>query len=187
MSRVLAMLRRLSAARFAVHRAVLAADRSGFATFRWARLWVTLRRNGADDAGARRWVVAERAYQLKLWTSPPVPAWAAALLPPESRSAPPRPPSSFEGDVQDLCRLVMALDASRFERTPLSVRARDWAAGRPGLGERWADGALARLGDLGVLTKAPGARRLPTWHLPSRVEALRRLDASHPGAGTAPE
>lgn len=171
------MLRRLSDVRFAVHRALIAADRSGFATFRWARLWVRLRRSVADDAVARRWVVAERAYQLRLWTSPPVPEWAAALLPAESSSSSPPPRSSSGSDVQDLRRLVMALDASRFERTPLSVRARDWAAGRPGLGERWADAALVRLGELGVLVKTPGIRRLPTWQLIPRDEALRRLAA----------
>jgi hypothetical protein len=79
-------------------------------------------------------------------------------------------------EVVNLRRLVMALDASRHEPAPLSIRARDWAAGRAGLGERWADAALSRLGDLGVLTKHPGIRRLPTWHLPAREEALRRLD-----------
>lgn len=175
------MLQRLSDTHSAIHRALKAADRAGFSTFRWARLWVSLRRNGADDAAARRWVVTERAYQLRLWASPPVPAWAAGLLPPESKSAPPPARSSAMGDDRDLRQLVMALDASRFERTPLSVRARDWAAGRPGLGERWADAALARLGEFGVLVKVPGVRRLPTWQLLARDAALRRLDDAFRG------
>jgi hypothetical protein len=147
----------------------------GFSTFRWARLWVVLRRSGADELASRRWVAAERAYQRRIWARPPVPAWAALLLPPEPEPAR-HSASASDGDAQNLRRLVMVLDASRFERAPLSIRARDWAAGRPGLGERWADSALVRLGELGVLTKVPGIRRLPTWHLPARDEALRRLD-----------
>jgi hypothetical protein len=170
------MLQRLAAARFAVRHALAVADRDGFTAFRWARLWVLLQRSGATEVTARRWVASERAYQRRLWTSPPVPAWAAVLLPPEPEPAPHVTASPSDGEAQNLRRLLVALDASRFERTPLSVRARDWAAGRPGLGERWADGALVRLGDLGVLTKVPGIRRLPTWHLPARDEALRRLD-----------
>ena len=47
--RVLAMLQGLAAAGSAARRAFAAADRSGFSTFRWARLWVTLRRSGADE------------------------------------------------------------------------------------------------------------------------------------------
>lgn len=170
------MLQRLAAARSAARQALAAADRSGFSTWRWARLWVMLRRSGADEVAARRWVAAERAYQRRLWTSPPIPAWAALLLPPEPAPASHLTASVPDGEAENLRRLVLALDASRFERAPLSVRARDWASGRPGLGERWADGALVRLGDLGVLTKRPGVRRLPTWHLPARDEALRRLD-----------
>jgi len=107
------------------------------------------------------------------------------LMPPEPEPAPPHGVAQ-SGDLQNLRSLVIALDASRFERTPVSVRARDWAAGRPGLGERWADAALSRLGELGVLTKAPGVRRLPTWHLPTRVEALRRLDAAYPRGEDCP-
>jgi len=169
------MLQGLATARWSARRALAAADRSGFSTFRWARLWVTLRRSGADERAARREVAAERAYQRRIWARPPVPAWAALLLPPEPELARDTAAVS-DGDAQNLRRLVMALDASRFEGAPLSVRARDWAAGRPGLGERWADGALVRLAELGVLTKVPGIRRLPTWRLPSRDEALRQLN-----------
>jgi hypothetical protein len=165
---------------------LIAADRSGFSTFRWVRLWVMLRRSGASEPTVRRWVVAERAYQRRIWPSPPVPDWAATLLPPEPEPAR-RPGAAPAGDLQNLRSLVIALDASRLERTPLSVRARDWAAGRPGLGERWADAALSRLGELGVLTKTPGVRRLPTWHLPSRVEALGRLEAAYPMSDERPE
>jgi hypothetical protein len=169
------MLRRLLAALSAVRPGLTAADRSGFSAFRWARLWVALMRASADEVSARRSVIAELTYQRRIWLAPPVPAWAAALLPREMTRAPHPPPPAASGEVMNLRRLVLALDASRHEPTPLSIRARDWAAGQSGLGERWADGALARLGELGVLTKRPGVRRLPTWHLPVREEALRRL------------
>jgi hypothetical protein len=170
---MLAMFQRLSAARSAARRALATADRSGFSTLRWARLWVVLMRAGADESAARRAAIAELAYQRRIWAAPPVPAWAAALVPFEMTRPPPPPAAS--GEVVNLRRLLLALDASRHEPTPLSIRARDWAAGQSGLGERWADGALTRLGELGVLTKRPGVRRLPTWHLPVREEALRRL------------
>jgi hypothetical protein len=173
---MLAMFQQLSAARSAARRAVATADRSGFSALRWARLWVALMRAGADELAARRSVIAELAYQRGIWTAPPVPAWAAALMPPEMTRASHPPPPAASGELVNLRRLVLALDASRHEPTPLSIRARDWAAGQSGLGERWADGALTRLGDLGVLTKRPGVRRLPTWHLPVREEALRRLE-----------
>ena len=176
------MLQGLAAAGSAARRALAAADRSGFSTFRWARLWVMLRRSEADERAARRWVVAERAYQRRIWARPPVPAWAALLLPPEPEPAR-QTTSVSDGEAQNLRRLVMALDVSRGETAPLSIRARDWAAGRPGLGERWADSALVRLGELGVLTKVPGIRRLPTWHLPPRDEALRRLEDAFPKPG----
>lgn len=170
------MLHRLAAVRSAVRQALAAADRDGFSAFRWARLWLAVQRHRPDAAATRRWVEAERAFQRRLWTDPPVPAWAAVLLPPEPVPAiqPSVPVPNIEAD--NLRRLVLALDASRGDRTPLSIRARDWAGGRPGLGERWADGALVRLGELGVLTKGPGVRRLPTWHLPAREETIRRLD-----------
>jgi len=170
------MLQRLAAAHATLRRALAVADRNGFSAWRWARLSITLRRNGADEATARRWVAAERTYQRRLWTSPPVPDWAAALLPPEPAPVVHLAVQELDGDAVNLRRLVLALDASRHDRAPLSVRARDWAAGRPGLGERWADAALVRLGAAGVLSKGPGVRRLPTWHLPAREEALRRLD-----------
>ena len=83
--------------------------------------------------------------------------------------------SSDQADASNLRRLVLALDASRHEPTPLSIRARAWAAGRAGLGERWADAALRRLETMGILTKEPGVRKLPTWHLVPREEALQRL------------
>jgi hypothetical protein len=151
------------------------ADRSAFSALRWARLWVALMRAGADEVSARRSVIAELVYQRRIWAVPPVPSWVTALLPPEmTRASPPGAPAAT-GEVVNLRRLVLALDASRHEPTPLSIRARDWAAGQSGLGERWADGALTRLGELGVLTKRPGVRRLPTWYLPVREEALRRL------------
>jgi hypothetical protein len=169
------MLRRLLAIPAALRPALAAADRSGFSAFRWARLWFTLMRANADEVSARRSVIAELTYQRRIWLAPPVPAWAAALMPSEMRRAPHPPPPAASGEVVNLRRLVLALDASRHETTPLSIRARDWAAGQPGLGERWADGALARLGELGVLSKRPGVRRLPTWHLLVREEALRRL------------
>ena len=181
---MLAMFQQLSAARSAARRALATADRSAFSALRWARLWVALMRAGADELTTRRSVMAELAYQRRIWADPPVPAWAAALVPPEMARASHRPPSAASGEsgeVVNLRRLVLALDASRHEPTPLSIRARDWAAGQSGLGERWADGALARLGKLDVLTKRPGVRRLPTWHLPVRDEALRRLaDALEP-------
>jgi hypothetical protein len=169
------MFRRLSAAGSIARGAAGAADRFGFSAFRWARLWVALMRAGADEPAARRSVIAEFAHQRRIWMAPPVPAWAAALMPAEMMRAPHPPPPRPSGEVVNLRRLVLALDASRYEPTPLSIRARDWAAGQSGLGERWADAALARLGELGVLTKRPGVRRLPTWHLPVREEALRRL------------
>jgi hypothetical protein len=175
------MLRRLLGVLSAVRPGLAAADRSGFSAFRWARLWVALMRASADEVSARRSVIAELTHQRRIWTAPPVPAWAAALLPSEMTRAPHRPQPAVSGEVVNLRRLVMALDASRNEPTPLSIRARDWAAGQSGLGERWADGALARLGELGVLTKRPGVRRLLTWHLPVREEALTRLaDALEP-------
>jgi hypothetical protein len=178
---MLSMVRRLVAVLSAVRPGLAAADRSGFSAFRWARLWVALMRAGADELAARRSVIAELGYQRRIWTVPPVPAWAAALMPSEMMRAPNHSPPAVSGEVVNLRRLVLALDASRHEPTPLSIRARDWAAGQSGLGERWADGALARLGELGVLTKRPGVRRLPTWHLPVRDDALRRLaDALEP-------
>ena len=170
------MLHRLAAVRSAVRQALAAADRDGFSAFRWARLWLTVQRQQPEAAVTRRWVEAERAFQRRLWTEPPVPAWAALLLPPEPAPATESAASVPNIEADNLRRLVLALDASRGDRVPLSVRARDWAGGRPGLGERWADGALVRLGELGVLTKGPGVRRLPTWHLPAREEAIRRLD-----------
>jgi hypothetical protein len=169
------MLRRLFAALSAVRPRLAAADRFGFSAFRWARLWVALMRAGADESAARRSVMAELGYQRRIWTAPPVPAWAAALMPSEMTQTPYPVPPAVSGEVVNLRRLLLALDASRHEPTPLSIRARDWAAGQSGLGERWADGALTRLGELGVLTKRPGVRRLPTWHLPVKEEALRRL------------
>jgi hypothetical protein len=169
------MVRRLLGVLSAVRPGLAAADRSGFSAFRWARLWLVLMRAGADEAAARRAAIAELIYQRGIWAAPPVPAWAGALMPSEMTRAPHPPPPAASGEVVNLRRLVLALDGSRHEPTPLSIRARDWAAGQSGLGERWADGALARLGELGVLTKRPGVRRLPTWHLPVREEALRRL------------
>ena len=169
------MFDRLSVARSATRRALAAADRSGFSALRWAWLWIALVRAGADEAAARRAAISELIYQRRIWPAPPIPAWAAALVPPAmTRASNPLPPAPA-GEVVNLRRLVLALDASRHELTPLSIRARDWAAGQAGLGERWADGALTRLGDLGVLTKQPGVHRLPTWHLPAREEALRLL------------
>jgi hypothetical protein len=176
MRRMLAMLQRLSAAHSAARRAMATADRYGFSALRWARLWVALMRAGADERAARRAAIAELIYQRGIWVAPPMPAWAAALVPPAMTRASDPPPPVASGEVVNLRRLVLALDASRHEPTPLSIRARDWAGGQSGLGERWADGALTRLGELGVLTKRPGVRRLPTWHLPVREEALRRLD-----------
>jgi hypothetical protein len=181
---MLAMLQELSAARSAARRALATADQSGFSTFRWARLWLALIRAGADEAAARRAAVAELIYQRRIWPAPPMPAWAAALVPRGmTRASNPLPPAPA-GEVVNLRRLLLALDASRHEPTPLSIRARDWAAGQAGLGERWADGALTRLGDLGVLTKRPGVRRLPTWHLPLREDALRRLEEALKPPGT---
>jgi hypothetical protein len=178
---MLAMVQQRSAARSAARRALARADRSAFSALRWAWLWVALMRAGADERAARRSVIAELAYQRRIWIAPPVPAWAAALMPSEMTRARQPPPPAASAEVVNLRRLVLALDASRHEPTPLSIRARDWAAGQSGLGERWADAALARLGELGVLTKGPGVRRLPTWHLPLRDDALRRLaDALEP-------
>jgi hypothetical protein len=172
---MLAMFQRVSTARSATRRALAAADRSGFSALRWAFLWLALMRAGADEAAARRAAIAELIYQRRIWPEPPIPAWAAALVPPVmTRASSPLPPAAH-GEVVNLRRLVLALDSSRHEPTPLSIRARDWAAGQPGLGERWADGALTRLGELGVLTKRPGVRRLPTWHLASLEDALRCL------------
>ena len=169
------MFQRVATARSATRRALAAADRSGFSALRWAWVWVALMRAGADEAAARRAAIAELIYQRRIWPAPPIPAWAAALVPPGmTRASDPLPPAPA-GEMVNLRRLVLALDASRHEPTPLSIRARDWAAGQAGLGERWADAALTRLGDLGVLTKRPGVRRLPTWHLPLREDALRRL------------
>jgi hypothetical protein len=178
------MFQQLSAARTAARRAAATADRSGFSALRWAWLWVALMRAGANELAARRSVIAELAYQRGIWADPPVPAWVAALIPSEMMQAPHPPPPAAFGEVLNLRRLVLALDASRHEPTPVSIRARDWAAGQPGLGERWADAALTRLGELGVLTKRPGVRRLPTWHLPVREEALRRLEEAIQPAGT---
>jgi hypothetical protein len=172
----------ISAAYFASRQALAVADRSGFSALRWARLWLALERAGADEGAARRVAIAELVHQRRIWGAPPVPAWAAALIPIEMMRAPHPPPPAASGELVNLRRLVLALEVSRHESTPLSIRARDWAAGQSGLGERWADSALTRLGELGVLTKGPGVRRLPTWHLPAREEALRRLeDALQPG------
>lgn len=178
------MFRRLSAAGSIARRAAGAADRSGFSALRWARLWLSFMRTGADDVTARRSVIAELAHQRTIWMAPPVRAWAAALIPQEMLRVPLPPPPAPSGEVVNFRRLVLALDGSRHEPTPLSIRARNWAAGQTGLGERWADGALTRLGELGVLAKRPGVRRLPTWHLPMREEALRRLEDAFQPAGT---
>jgi hypothetical protein len=174
----------ISVASSASRQALAAADRSGFSALRWARLWLALERAGVDEATTRRAAVAELVYQCRIWAAPPVPAWAAALIPIEMMPARHPPPPMASGELVNLRRLVLALDVSRHEPTPLSIRARDWAAGQPGLGERWADSSLARLGELGVLTKGPGVRRLPTWRLPVRDEALRRLEDALQRGGT---
>ena len=169
------MLDHFSEAWRSVRRAGAAADCHGFSAFRWARLWLALARSGADENVARRLVSSELTYQRRIWSDPPLPAWAAALTPAGMQRPLTPHTTSVEADSVNLRRLVLALDASRHERTPLSVRARDWAAGRPGLGERWADAALRRLEAMGILTKGPGVRRLPTWNLVPREEALQRL------------
>jgi hypothetical protein len=174
----------VSAAWSSSRQALAGADRSGFSALSWARLWLALVRAGADEKAARRAAIAELVHQRRIWAAPPVPDWAAALIPIEMMRAPHPPPPAASGELVNLRRLVMALEVSRHEPTPLSIRARDWAAGQSGLGERWADRALTRLGELGVLTKGPGVRRMPTWHLPVREEALRRLEEAFGPPGT---
>ena len=61
---------------------------------------------------------------------------------------------------------------------PVSLVPRASAADQPRLGKRWADPALRRLADRGILDKRrpKGRANVPTWFLVVTLdEALRRL------------
>lgn len=176
----------------------IAIDRSTRLPLRWARLRAELQATAADEREARRRIQMEWAYQKRIdGDRARYPDWASAVLGPARAPEPApvitvpvqtsrvhrEPAAKSISDAAALRALVIALNSNRHYR--VSEYARRWTDSQPGITHKWADEALQRLGDAGVLTKERGKGRanLPAWKLARLDVAMARLANVAPPKG----
>lgn len=153
-----------------MRRLAYAFDRGVIAPWRWVRLRRELDAMGAGPVAVRRAVQQELRRQIVCYgPALDLPFWVRELLGPERPAR--ETPTPANRDAAALRGLVHYLNAR--DGAPLSLAARDYAANREGLGERWADAAVKRLAAAGILRKERGSDgRLPSWRMVPLDDAL---------------